>query len=229
MSIESPAPPLPIESKQLEQDRVFFNECIAEWQSESTSPDERELAFDDIFKRLSPDIYHLVLKMGRPQEEAEETVQDTFLNFLTSYSQSYQPGSLRSLLRRIAFNKTLDKINYQKRRPTNSYIEEDPYMFERDTYRNLGRDVMRYSENSQDPSEIVEGQIETRRLIDKLPSHFRGAVALRALGLDYQEIADILDRPVGTVRSRLNRGHTIVRESILAEKESDPEQVKIAS
>jgi RNA polymerase sigma-70 factor (ECF subfamily) len=69
-----------------------------------------------------------------------------------------------------------------------------------------------------DPSSLLETQEQerlVRRAIDALPPHYRVAVILRDLeGLSYQEIADILGIPLGTVKSRINFGKRLLREKL---------------
>ena len=76
-----------------------------------------------------------------------------------------------------------------------------------------------------DPSALLENQERERLVrgaIDALPAHYRIAILLRDMeGLSYQEIADILGIPLGTVKSRINFAKHLLREALRAILDED--------
>jgi RNA polymerase sigma-70 factor (ECF subfamily) len=114
----------------------------------------------------------------------------------------YRPGNLEGWLARITTNTFLDRVRKQKRRPTVP----------------LSDDRERTLVGSPD----VEAQLAARDLPDYLQCllgtlrpDYRAAVVLAdVMGYSYQDIADMLDIPLGTVRSRIHRGRSQLREAL---------------
>jgi RNA polymerase sigma-70 factor (ECF subfamily) len=99
---------------------------------------------------------------------------------------------------RIATNAALDELRRKRRRPVPA--EADP-----------GAVVARGS----GPDDVVAARVDVDAALRAVPEDFRVAVVLRDLcDLDYAEIAAVLDVPVGTVRSRINRGRAILVERL---------------
>jgi RNA polymerase sigma-70 factor (ECF subfamily) len=117
---------------------------------------------------------------------------------------TYQPGNLEGWLSRITTNAFLDRVRKQKRRPTQA-LPEDP-------------------DRVIEGSPGVEAELAQRdlpdhlqRLLADLPPDFRAPVILKdVLGYSYEEIAEHLDVPIGTVRSRIHRGRARLKEALTA-------------
>ncbi len=115
---------------------------------------------------------------------------------------NYQPGNFEGWLSRITTNTFLDRVRKQQRRPTVPLPEEPDR-------------VMVGSPDIE--SEIAARDLpdHLQRLLADLSPDYRAAVVLKdVLGFSYDEIADILDVPVGTVRSRIHRGRGRLREAL---------------
>jgi len=156
-------------------------------------------AWEALLKAHSRKIYNLCYRFTGRVEEAEDVTQEVFIKvFQTLKSYHAAQGSFGTWLNRVARNHLVDHYRRaRKDRVTSSLEDELP-------------------EAEQQPSPHMEatGQVESRERrevlqqgLDKLSPDLREAVILRDLhDLDYEEIAQVLSVPQGTVKSRINRG-----------------------
>ncbi len=133
--------------------------------------------------------------------DAQDLVQDVLLRVRRGLA-TYRPGSLEGWLSRITTNAFLDDVRKRKRHPV------DP----------LGDEPDRLVAPAAEVEEVLastslSGEVQSALLA--LPGDFRAAVVLcDVVGFSYQEIAEQLDVPVGTVRSRIHRGRLALREAL---------------
>ena len=114
-------------------------------------------------------------------------------------SPSYRPGSMEAWLSRITTNAFLDEVRRKKRRPL-EVVPDLP-----DHLTGVDQEPLDVLDTSRLPEHIQEA-------LKSLPIEFRSAVVLcDVVGLNYQEIAESLEVPVGTVRSRIHRGRAQLR------------------
>ena len=160
-------------------------------------------------------VYRFALRLAGTQDGAEDLVQDTYFRALGAWEQ-YTPGTrCKSWLFTICKNVFLRQ---RKRRQRHHEIlaemaYEDP--------RALSRQASVFgASKAEDPEgeffrSIVDDEI--LRAIDDLRDEYRIAVVLSDLeGLSYNEIAEVMEIPVGTVKSRLSRGRRQLRERLRA-------------
>lgn len=132
--------------------------------------------------------------------DAQDLVQEVLLRARKGL-EAYRPGSMEAWLSRIATNAFLDDVRRRRRRPTESY----------------GDKVAEIPSPHDVESEIAEGSLsdDLQQALLRLPEEFRLAVVLcDVVGLTYEEIAEELGVPVGTVRSRIHRGRTALRKAL---------------
>ncbi len=159
-------------------------------------------AFDALFLRHRRAVFSFTLRMVGDGPAAEDLTQECFLRVWRS-RERYQPtAAFRTWLFTIARRLALDEL---KRRETH------PLVLATDTAQNedtTGTFELAASAEEANPQEIVIAS-ELARLLDRtlraLPAEYREAAILRDVeGLTYDEIADVLGCPLGTVKSRLN-------------------------
>jgi RNA polymerase sigma-70 factor (ECF subfamily) len=115
---------------------------------------------------------------------------------------------------RVATNACLDELRRRNRRPDPGLPE-----FETTDTAPLGGTTAR------DPAEVVSAAIDVDRGLALVPEEFRAAVVLRDVaGLDYAEIAAVLDLPPGTVRSRIARGRARLADAIASGNQQPPDR-----
>lgn len=173
----------------------------------------------DVFEaEMNPHIdalYRNALRLTGNANDADDLLQDTYLRAYRFFYQ-YQPGTnAKAWLFRIM--NTVFLNDYRKKARQGETISydglEDFYLYNR-----LSEDAGLGHPETENPEKAVLEQldIETiQRAIQALPIEFRDTVALATLEeMSYQEIADALEIPVGTVRSRLSRGRKLLQKAL---------------
>ncbi|MCD4847416.1 MAG: sigma-70 family RNA polymerase sigma factor [Candidatus Aegiribacteria sp.] len=173
--------------------------------------DQKQIFEQEILTHLDR-LYGYAMHLCRNSDDASDLVQDTYLSALR-YEKQYSIGTnAGAWLFTIMRNTFLNKMRSKNRRPVGlagEWIEE------------LSRkDISELRKLGPDPSvQMLDDLLkeDIREAIDSLPKEFRDAVVLCDVqGFSYSEIASILDIPIGTVRSRIHRGRSILRH-LLAE------------
>jgi RNA polymerase sigma-70 factor (ECF subfamily) len=144
-------------------------------------------------------LYNVAYRLTGNDDDAYDLVQEALLRVRKGL-ETYQPGSMEAWLSRIVTNVFLDEVRRKRRRPVEA-LPDDP---ERLLPSSPGADEA--TENLSDDVQVA---------LRRLPEEFRMAVVLcDVVGLSYEEIADALSVPVGTVRSRIHRGRRLLRAAL---------------
>lgn len=168
----------------------------------TTDAASRERAFhEEVLPHLDA-VYRFALRLAGEADVAEDLVQETFLRAWRSFDQYERGSRARSWLFTICRN-----VFLRQRERTQRHSE----IVEAESPRTESVINPLWTETKDaDPEGRFFGRIvddEVLGAIDALPEEFRTAVVLSDLeGLNYQEIGEVLDVPVGTVKSRLFRG-----------------------
>ena len=157
-------------------------------------------AWEIIVRRRHARIYNLAYRFtGRP-DEAEDLTQEVFLKvYRTLHLYRPDSGALETWIARVARNHFIDHYRkFKVERARTTPLEDD---------RNAPVQVVGRVETPGDVLDRKEAAERVHRLLDRLPQEQREAVILRDLEeLTYEEIAELVGVPVGTVKSRINRG-----------------------
>jgi RNA polymerase sigma-70 factor, ECF subfamily len=140
-------------------------------------------------------------------------VQDAAVQAYRAFG-SFSPGTnFRAWFLRIQTNLLLHSLRKKKRSPQLADLEDAPELY---LYTQVHRSGL--AGDAADPAHRVLGKMDTEQVneaIAALPDEFRVAAALYFIeDLPYQEIAEILECPVGTVRSRLHRGRKLLQKAL---------------
>ena len=164
--------------------------------------------FEEEALELSDQVYRVARRLAGSREEAEDLVQDTYARAFRAWHQ-YQPGTnLRAWLLRILTNLNIDRGRREQRSPSTQPLEEGDYFL----YNRLEADG-----GADDEARIVErlSQDEIVQALSEVPHDFRDVIVLVDIGdFTYQDAAQILDIPIGTVMSRLHRGRRILKKEL---------------
>jgi RNA polymerase sigma-70 factor (ECF subfamily) len=174
------------------------------------------IRFEEEALGLSDQVYRVARHLAGSREEAEDLVQETYARAFRSW-RSYQPGTnLRAWLLRILTNLNIDRGRRAQRTPPMQGLEANDYFL-----------YDRLSESDgglTDEERVVErlSQDDIVSALSAVPHDFRDVIVLVDIGdFSYQDAAQILDIPIGTVMSRLHRGRRILKrelaESVLEE------------
>jgi RNA polymerase sigma-70 factor (ECF subfamily) len=189
----------------------------------ATETDPRRIAaeardrvrFEEEALELADQVYRVARGLVGSREEAEDLVQDTYARAFRSWQQ-FTPGTnLRAWLLRILTNLNIDRARRQQRRPETQPLEEGDYFLYNRLEEQAGQPL--------EEEEVVErlSQHDIVSALSAVPHDFRDVLVLVDIGdFSYQDAAQILDVPVGTVMSRLHRARRVLKRE-LAEQEAD--------
>lgn len=180
-------------------------------------------AFNQLVMAYQGTAYNVAYRVMGNSETAADACQDAFLKAYKSIKQ-YEGGSFKSWLFRIVTNTCYDHLRYKKRRPATSLEDMTDNPDEHNTH--LVSDI----EAPED--HVLRGELNDliQLGINQLPEDQRLVLVLSDVqGMAYQEIAEIIDQPLGTVKSRLSRGRRRLRDFLLEQKELLPGQYRLNS
>ncbi len=158
----------------------------------------------------SPGVYRLALRMVSSPEEAEDIVQETFLNAFRTIDAFEGRSRLGTWLYRIAYNTALMRL--RKKQPL--YVSIDPPMPEEEDGMTPVQ-LFDWCCLPEDDFQTNEARIELERAIAELPETLRAVFVLRELeGLSTEETAQVLNVSLSNVKVRLHRARLWLRERL---------------
>ena len=154
-------------------------------------------------------LYNFALRLAGEKEEASDLLQETYLKAYRFFHKFERGTNCKAWLFRIMKNSYINR--YRK-------VQKQPESVDFDTVSEFHYSIRPEGEAGNDLQHEVFSQLlgdQVVTAVEKLPSDFRTVVILCDLeDFTYEEIADFVDCPVGTVRSRLHRGRRMLRESL---------------
>lgn len=171
-----------------------------------------EAAFEQLLTQHEKSVYNLCLRMTGNPEDAMDVSQEVFLRVWKNLSSYQYDAAFSTWLFRIASNACIDFLRAKKRRNDVSLTMQD---------ENDGEDKeLAVPDETPLPEEQLlakEQQSAVMKAMNELPPDFREILQLRVVEeLPYEEIAEILDIKVGTVKSRLARARELLRKNLEA-------------
>ncbi|MCZ6460542.1 MAG: RNA polymerase sigma factor RpoE [Gammaproteobacteria bacterium] len=166
-------------------------------------------AFDLLFSRYQHKILNLVSRYLRDQQDVEDVTQEAFIKAFRALPRFRGESAFYTWLYRIAINTAKNHLVARSRRPPGVDVDIDDAEFMD------GTDVLRESESPEAALSRDELSQVINATLSELPDDLRSAVTLREFdGLSYEQIAEIMDCPVGTVRSRIFRAREAIDQRI---------------
>ena len=164
---------------------------------------------------LVDELYGAALRMTKNPQAAEDLVSEAFARAWKSLDQ-FQPGTnIRAWLYRILTNSYINNYRKKHREPEKVSVDAYDKLEDFHLYNRLASNA---GGTSPDPVKTVMDRLtdrDFRQALDGLPEEYRTAVVLYDLqGLSYQEVADALGSPIGTVRSRISRGRKLLQKAL---------------
>jgi RNA polymerase sigma-70 factor (ECF subfamily) len=166
-------------------------------------------AFDLLFLRYQHKILNLVSRYLRDPEDVQDVTQEAFIKAFRALPRFRGDSAFYTWLYRIAINTAKNHLVAKSRRPPGSDVDVDDAEFMD------GTDALKEGESPESALARDELKAAIDRAIAELPDDLRSAVTLREFdGLSYEQIAEIMECPVGTVRSRIFRAREAIDRAI---------------
>ncbi len=176
-----------------------------------------EAAFAELLGRYRNAIYGLCFRMTRRAEDARDLAQEVFIkvfSLLDRYDESY---AFSSWIFRIATNHCIDHLRRNRLR-----------FLSLDGQTDADGDEIEFQlpDKGPQPDQVLErseAMVRLEEVVDDLPPHYRAIILLRHdQDLSYEEIAVVLDLPLGTVKARIHRARNMIQK-FLAERNTRSE------
>ncbi|MCB1687300.1 MAG: RNA polymerase sigma factor RpoE [Halioglobus sp.] len=162
-------------------------------------------AFDLLVLKYQHKIFGLIGRYVRDADEVQDVAQEAFIKAYKALPNFRGDSAFYTWLYRIAINTAKNHLVSRSRRPPGSDIELDDAEY----LENGGS--LREIENPENALFAAELKAVVENAISALPEDLRTAITLREFeGLSYEDIADIMDCPIGTVRSRIFRARETI-------------------
>ena len=158
-------------------------------------------------------LYKTALRMTRSVEDTEDLLQETYLRAFKYYARFEEGTNLKAWLFRIMKNTFIN--SYRRRKAQPQYVEFDEALESMDA--GAAADAPSVEVDPEAGLLASELDHEVRSALLSLPHDYKMAVLMVDLqGLTYQEVADLLEVPVGTIMSRLYRGRKKLERALLS-------------
>ena len=169
---------------------------------QEAAPEWVRPTWEEVVQAHSPKVYRLAYRLSGNRQDAEDLTQEVFVRVFRSLDK-FQPGTLDGWLHRITTNLFLDQARRRSRIRFDGMSEETE---------------ARLPSQGPGPERSFEYNnldVDIQRALEELPPDFRAAVVLCDLeGLSYDEVAHALGVKLGTVRSRIHRGRSMLRDKL---------------
>ncbi len=183
----------------LDEDQVLIKKILAGKRS----------SFEELMKKYNKKIYSFVYRMVRDEEVAVELTQDFFIKIYRVMGKYNFEHKFSTWAYRICYNLVIDHVRKNQ-------TQIDSLDGETVTQKQLMDSENYVSEDGFDHLEKEEMSDYVWGVVDNIPVKYRELILLRYLqGLKYDEIADITDLPVGTVKNRIFKAKEIIKAEIV--------------
>ena len=195
------------------KDKISDEKLIARFQKGDVQ------AYDVLVRRYKDQLLNYVYRFVGNRSDAEDIVQDTFLRVYKNKHYYKEIAKFSTWVYTIAGNLAKTELRRRKRRK----------IFSISNFVNEERDYD-IPDVEKNPEQEVDGSLKDgiiQKAIEKLPPKFKEVILLRDVqGFSYEEISQILSIPLGTVKSRVNRGRLKLQEDLKFLFDNEPEITK---
>ncbi|MDE0237930.1 MAG: sigma-70 family RNA polymerase sigma factor [bacterium] len=166
-----------------------------------------QTAFDALLRRHYNQIYAICRRLAGNEADALDATQEALITLVRRIDRFDGRSKFTTWMHRVVTNACLDELRRRGRRPVPSAVDEQPL-----------------ATSERPVAESVADRLDIESALAQLPGAFRVPVVLcDQLGMSYEEIAQEMDIPPGTVRSRISRGRRRLAE-LLSGNPDDPGQ-----
>ena len=194
-----------------ELNRQFSDKALEDFRLiDEAVQDNNEQAYAKLLQRYKRPVYHMILKMVRNVDDAEDLTIESFAKAFRSLHRFKKDFTFSTWLFRIATNNTIDQI--RKKKLNTMSIDNT---FTDDNGDGISIEVEDENLNPQEETMKAQKAELIQVFVDKLPPKYQKLVRLRYFSeLSYEEIAVELDAPLGTVKAQLHRARELMFEMV---------------
>lgn len=161
-------------------------------------------AFTTLVERHQTRVFNLALRMTGNREDAADATQDAFIQALRKLSGFRGDSAFTTWMHRVTVNASYDILRKRRREPMLHVVSDDP-------------DAPAHEPGTPQPdhADEVTGSLDAQEALRHVPDEFRAVLVLADVhDLPFQEISEILEIPVGTVKSRAHRGRIALAKAM---------------
>jgi RNA polymerase sigma-70 factor (ECF subfamily) len=175
-----------------------------------------DFAYEQLIERFQSPVYNLAYRLLNDQADASDVAQEVFLKIFRNVQNFRGDSSLRTWVYRIAVNESHNRRRWLFRHRRGETGIEDTF----DDSESREKPLMDSGETPFDFTMNREAQVLLEEALAEINPVFRAALVLREVeDMSYEEIADILEVSIGTVKSRIVRGREALRRNLAAKLE----------
>lgn len=173
----------------------------------------RQQAFEAELQPILDKAYAVAYRLAGNRDDAQDLVQDAAIQAFRAFDNYEKGTNFKAWFTRILVNRFLNLRRAAERRPQTVSIDEaeDFFLFQQAKNRKM-------LSRGSDPAAALTAKIDRQLIADallELPPEFRAVATLYLIeDYSYEEIARVLEVPIGTVRSRLHRGRKLLQKSL---------------
>jgi RNA polymerase sigma-70 factor, ECF subfamily len=180
---------------------------------QADEPTRVQAEFEGLLAPILQMAYGTAVRLTRDRTEAEDLVQDTALLAYRAFGTFQQGTNFKAWFFRILTNAFYSRHRKEKHEKANLSTEDVPALY---LYHKTAEAGLHGPE--ADPASAIMDHLDTERVneaLDTLPEEYRAVATLYFIeDFSYQQIAQVLGCPVGTVRSRLHRGRRMLQKAL---------------
>lgn len=161
-------------------------------------------AFTTLVDRHQTRVFNLALRMTGNPDDAADATQDAFIHALRKLSDFRGDSAFTTWMHRVTVNASYDILRKRRRQPMLHVVSDDP-------------DAPPHEPGTPQPdhAEEVTGSLDAQEALRQVPDEFRAVLVLADVhDLPFQEISEILEIPIGTVKSRAHRGRIALAKAM---------------
>ena len=176
-----------------------------------TDTEDTSRLFEEQALPFMDQLYAAAMRMTRNPADAQDLVQETYVKAYAAFDQFQQGTNLKAWLYRILTNTFINTYRKKQREPYQSAIDD------LEDWQLGGAESTTARSSRSAEAEAIDHLPDSavKDALQEIPEDFRMAVYFADVeGFSYQEIADIMHTPIGTVMSRLHRGRRLLRDKL---------------
>jgi RNA polymerase sigma-70 factor (ECF subfamily) len=209
---------------QPEQDRPRAGRTMEDERLRECLAADLDGSFEDVVRFYQDRLFSFALRVTGNREDAEEVAQDAFVRAYRALSgypvERIRALALRAWLYRITLNVARNRLRGKKPRMVSL---DHPLSADGETAWEAPEDASRQPDALY---ESARGRMDMAALVASLPERYRAPIVLRYVeGLQLDEVARVLDQPLGTTKSHVHRGVNALREALIASRRGGDQPV----